>query len=214
VRLPLVASPAAGRRWRGLVVLFVVGVLAARPVEAASILSVSFADLTQRAEFIFEGRVIEVAARPVPGFDAIQTCASFLIAEILKGSHPGDRIELCFLGGTLGDERMEVPGIRYPTEGERGVYFVETLSRQQINPLLGWTQGQFLVAPSSEGGPDTVTTVDGSPVIGLRSDIDPPKGLSNGVAKGVTIGPGDGTEAAMTLRDFKSRVADILKPKQ
>lgn len=55
----------------------------------------------------------------------------------------------------------------YPKLGERGIYFVESLSQQNINPLMGWSQGHFLIE-SDALQTDRVMTDNHLPVLGVE----------------------------------------------
>ena len=68
---------------------------------------------------------------------------------MLKGEYAGSTLELRFLGGTVGTARLEVTDMLVPQVAERGIYFVESLSAPQVNPLVGWSQGHFLIEPQA-----------------------------------------------------------------
>jgi len=74
--------------------------------------------------------------------------------------------------------------MRPPQPGETGVYFVESLVRRQIHPLLGWTQGHFLVESSTDGI-EHMTTVGHKPVVALD---DQAAAGSSAVAEGAPLG--------------------------
>jgi hypothetical protein len=106
------------------------------------------------------------------------------VIDILKGNAGATDIELKFLGGSLNGEVLEVNGSRLPRLGEHGIYFVESLSRDLINPLLGWSQGHYLI--KTVAGIESMTTVDAKPIIAIspaEADSDPQtSGASTGTA--------------------------------
>lgn len=136
---------------------------------ATTLLSVSIDELTQRAEFVFEGEVVSVQAQRGGSRGMVSTFVTFRIIDTIKGSAGGETLELKFLGGSFEGERLEVNGSRIPERGERGVYFVESLSQDLINPLLGWSQGQYLI--QSQGGVEQVTSVDARPIVSVSAPV-------------------------------------------
>jgi len=128
---------------------------------------------------VFEGEVIAVEAQRSGSRGMVSTYVTFRVIDTLKGDASAIDIELKFLGGTLNGEVLEVNGSRLPKLGERGVYFVESLSRDLINPLLGWSQGHYLI--TTNGGVDSMTTVDAKPIIAVSPvESATPSGASGG----------------------------------
>lgn len=134
---------------------------------ASTLLRVSVDELTQRAEFVFEGEVVSVQAQRSGARGMISTFVTFNVIDTIKGSASVESIELKFLGGNLEGERLEVNGSRIPELGERGVYFVESLTQDLINPLLGWSQGQYLI--QTEDGVEQVTSVNARPIVSVAA---------------------------------------------
>ena len=134
---------------------------------ASTLLRVSVDELTQRAEFVFEGEVFSVQAQRSGARGMISTFVTFNVIDTIKGSASVESIELKFLGGNLEGERLEVNGSRIPELGERGVYFVESLTQDLINPLLGWSQGQYLI--QTEDGVEQVTSVNARPIVSVAA---------------------------------------------
>ena len=134
---------------------------------ASTLLRVSVDELTQRAEFVFEGEVVSVQAQRSGARGLISTFLTLNVIDTIKGSARVESIELKFLGGNLEGERLEVNGSRIPELGERGVYFVESLTQDLINPLLGWSQGQYLI--QTEDGVEQVTSVNARPIVSVAA---------------------------------------------
>jgi hypothetical protein len=128
--------------------------------KATTILELSFDQVCQGAELIFEGQVVSKETRPSPTDGKPFTYFTFQIIEVIKGSYTGSNIELGFMGGQLGDLTLKVYGMHMPEIGERGIYFVENLSVQQIHPLCGWQQGHCLVISDKQTGQDMVIPVE------------------------------------------------------
>ena len=149
-----------------------------------TLISLSVNSLSEQAEFVFEGEVISVEAQRSGNRGMVNTYVTFCVIDILKGDAGATDIELKFLGGSLNGEVLEVNGSRLPRLGEHGIYFVESLSRDLINPLLGWSQGHYLI--KTVAGIESMTTVDAKPIIAIspaEADSDPQtSGVSTGAA--------------------------------
>lgn len=129
--------------------------------KASTVLELSFDKVCQDAEFVFEGMVISKETRSLNGKPF--TYFTFQIIEVIKGSYIGSTVELGFMGGQSGDSTLKVSGMRMPEEGERGIYFVENLSVQQVHPLCGWQQGHYLVLSDQSSGVEKVVPVQKNP---------------------------------------------------
>ena len=138
---------------------------------------------------IFEGRAVSKETRPSPISGKPYTYFTFEIIDLIKGSYSNPTIEIGFMGGTLGDITLKVTNMRMPEIGERGIYFVENITEQQINPLFGWQQGHYLVITSQKTGQDMVV----------------PAQQENW--KGRSLMLQEGTD----LEDFKRNIRNVLK---
>ena len=118
--------------------------------QATSVRQVTMDEMLQFCEFVFEGKVLGLEAKE-NNQKRIHTYVIFEIQDIIKGDYSSDTITLSFLGGTIGDVTMAVSDMKFPKEGERGIYFVESLDRLQVHPLYGWSQGHFIVKTDDTG---------------------------------------------------------------
>ena len=187
------------------------------PLWATTILGMNIDEVAQGAELIFEGEVVE---RNVLDNAAgmIVTYVTFRIEELIKGEYDEPLLELKFTGGRLGGQIMEISGLRIPSPNEEGIYFVESVNRNLVNPLLGWSQGHYLIY--EESGERRVSTVNDRPVtdvlstrsvpIALRKpvsvidgDTDPATGV---VASSDTPGP----DQALTTESFKAKIRALI----
>ena len=137
-------------------------------VNASSIKQVGINELIEQSELVFEGRVISSDARWNDTKTLIKTFVTFEVDEVISGDYQLKAIELSFVGGRIGNNNVEAKGLRQPAVGEKGIYFVHSLTQQLVNPLVGWSQGQFLLK-KNELGKDIVMTDSEHPVIGLRN---------------------------------------------
>jgi hypothetical protein len=178
---------------------------------ATTIRAVTFEELLQYAEFVFEGRVIAVESVMPPNSRLPRTCVLFEISEVLKGSHSDDTVDLCFLGGVSGEYTVHVANMQYPKLDEKGIYFVKSLAGQYANPFYGWNQGHFLIKTDPDTSSNYVTTAGGQPVTGIALEEAPPHMLSKGVAIGVKTTNRLQVGKAWTVEEFKQNLRSMLK---
>ena len=187
------------------------------PLWATTILGMNIDEVAQGAELIFEGEVVEHNVRENAA-GMIVTYVTFRIEELIKGEYDEPLLELKFTGGRLGGQIMEISGLRIPSPNEEGIYFVQSVNRNLVNPLLGWSQGHYLIY--EESGERRVSTVNDRPVtdvlstrsvpIALRKpvsvidgDTDPATGV---VASSDTPGP----DQALTTESFKAKIRALI----
>mgnify|MGYP001031708696 CR=1 FL=1 len=194
--------------------------LAALPAQASTLLSLSVSQLSQQAAMVFEGEVIAVETQRVGARGLIHTFVTFQVDDLVKGEPGSAQLELRFLGGTESGERLEVNGSRLPRLGERGIYFVESLTENLINPLLGWSQGHYLIARN--GSAFEVTTVENKPVTALSAVPEAPQaGVSSrraselriasdmSLARGLSAASA-GSAQGLTPAQFKAGIRALL----
>lgn len=188
----------------------------ARPAAASTVRAIRVEALLQKAELVFEGRVVALeTSSDAP--QRLRTCARFEVIDVLKAPPAGTpaSLRLCFSGGSGPRGARRVEGVVVPSLGEHGIYFVESTTRRLTSPLLGWDQGRFRV----EADPDTpegrVTSADGRDVLAVDDGRGAPAALSSGVAQGVTVG-GEAAGERRALRRalspalFKQRLRTLL----
>jgi hypothetical protein len=122
----------------------VVVALAAAP-QAASVIAPTFDVMTARSQTVFVGQTLDVTSRWVSTSSgrAIVTVVTFKVIRTLKGEL-GGQTQLEFLGGTVGEYRMEVPGMPRFRVGDEDVLFVDERGRP-VSPVVGFMHGRFRV---------------------------------------------------------------------
>jgi len=178
---------------------------------ATTIRKVTFEELLQYAELVFEGRVIAVESVMAPNSHLPRTCVLFEISEIFKGNQSDDTVDLCFLGGISGEYTVQVADMQYPKLDEKGIYFVKSLARQYANPLYGWKQGHFLIETDPDTFREHVMTAGRQPVTGITLEEAPPYRLSTGVASGVKTTDRLQIGKAWTVEEFKQNLRSMLE---
>jgi hypothetical protein len=183
------------------IVLLTVAVFSA-VAQATSVIEVTLEELLQNSAVVFEGQVSAVQVT-VNGNRAIQTLVTFEISDVIKGDVQGKKITLGFMGGEIAGKKLSVSNMQIPALHERGIYFVESTARNQVQPLYGWSQGHLLLEEGADGT-DRVFTRSGRPVRGVMHTQGGRSGkLSNGVARGLLLGDSGDVAAALDNRDFK-----------
>lgn len=188
-------------------------------VFASTVLSMDIDELAAEAELIFEGEVLQHSSQLEAASGIINTYVTFAVFDVVKGDYSGQQLELKFAGGTINGETVEISGLILPRVGEQGIYFVESMSRSLINPLLGWSQGHYLII--EENGERLVNTVSESPV----TDVRPVANIPRTIRKPQTIVESDtdaafgvitdvsaqGIERALTAEEFKDRIQQLIR---
>lgn len=187
------------RRWAGVACL---ALLLPTWASATTLLAIGFGDAVQRAETVVEAQVRSVRTEWPPGQPHPQTWVELSTLAVLAGSAP-DTIRLRFVGGEVDGRRVEVAESPIPAQGERGVFFIESLDRPMLNPLFGWKQG-LLRLRKDAAGTWRVFSADGDAVTGIDARAKAASGqFSSGVAAGLsTAAAGRAVPvAAQALRD-------------
>lgn len=176
-------------------------------LHASSIEQIDFDQLAQSAEVIFEAEVVAVVSRWNSEKTKIHTYIDFDIKDLIKGQLNHSSIRLQFLGGKVDQDEMRISGLIYPSLGEKGVYFVESLDTSMANPLLGWSQGHYVLA-----GDDSITTNSGAAVIEIqpRQKESAASSPSSGVARGLSVDSIIRTGGGMTKQIFKQEIIKTL----
>lgn len=190
-------------------------------LHATSVLQVDMGQLLDNAAVIFEGEVIASEAKWNTEKTYVSTWITFRVDDVLKGDLTSATIIQSFAGGTVGDATLAVSGMVYPQIGETGIYFIENPNRQQVNPIVGWSQGHFKVKKDKQGKERMLTESD-APIQGLddvspsnikgkreQNEADSP--LSEGTAQGLRAGASqDALETAINKEDFKNALRTRL----
>jgi hypothetical protein len=191
----------------GFAVIWMSMMMCVFSASASSVLEVSMDEMLQKSQFVFEGRVTAVKSMENSS-KRIHTYITFEILDVIKGEYNDKTITLRFLGGTVGDVTMGISDMRYPQQGEQGIYFVESLERNQINPLYGWSQGHFIIDRDAAGNPRVMTNRK-LPVTGIKGGTKDRRtgenrhALSHGAARDVVVGQEGKEDSGLTLDEFK-----------
>jgi hypothetical protein len=138
--------------------------LAFAGITATTVIPPTFDQLVKQAELIFQGTVTD--ARSVwegeGGQRHIETYVSFKVDDNVKGD-AGNSYTIRMLGGTVGDQTMEVSDAPKFKVGDRDILFVEH-NYDQFVPLVGIDHGRFHIQHDDATGRDIVVNGEGEPV--------------------------------------------------
>lgn len=133
-------------------------------INATTVIPPTFEQLVGQAEFIFQGTVTDM--RSVwEGEGAqrhIDSYVTFQVQDSVKGD-TGASYTIRMLGGTVGDETMEVTDTPKFKVGDREILFVEH-NNEQFVPLVGINHGRFHVQRDEQSGRDIVVNGEDKPV--------------------------------------------------
>lgn len=180
---------------------------------ASTVIQVSFQEMVATSEFIFEGTVTGQEAIRPEGSKNIFTKVTFAVSDVLKGGNDASTVSLYFMGGTIGSLTLSISDMQIPKNGERGIYFVESIAKRQVHPLYGWNQGRFLILNDRDGNP-RIHTAKGKPIRSVGKIAAPSVAALLDGATSAALGVELASETAgggsgLTPGAFKQRIRDI-----
>lgn len=134
-------------------------------LRATSVVAPTFSELVAEADGIYRGRVTAVEPRRVDrpdGGNVIKTFVTVAVDKVLKGAEKTE-VVLEFLGGTIGDERLEVSGMPKFTVGSREIVFVQK-NGTQFCPLVGMMHGRYKVMRDPARATEFIVRDNGMPL--------------------------------------------------
>lgn len=134
---------------------------------ATTVIPPTFEQLVGQAELIFQGTVTDARAvwEGEGGQRHIETYVTFKVEDNVKGN-AGSSYTIRMLGGTVGDETMEITDTPHFKVGDRDILFVEH-NYDQFVPLVGIQHGRMHVQRDEATGRDIVVNAEGEPVKNL-----------------------------------------------
>ena len=150
-------------KMKHLLPLAVIGIVLTRAT-ATTVIPPTFDQLVQQADVIFQGSVTDVKS-VWEGEGAqrhISSYVTFQVQDSIKGN-AGASYTIRMLGGTVGDETMEVTDTPKFHVGDRDILFVEH-NFDQFVPLVGIQHGRLHVQHDEQTGRDVILNAEGEPV--------------------------------------------------
>jgi hypothetical protein len=144
-------------------VLVVAAFVGMNSLPGTTVIPPTFDDLISRAQVIFQGVVTDVRSQWAGegAQRSIVSYVTFKIEDAVKGN-PGGTYTIRMLGGTVGDQTVEVTDSPKFKVGNRDILFVENNGSQFV-PLVGIMHGRFRIQ-HDQSGHDVVMTNEGEPL--------------------------------------------------
>ena len=181
--------------------LAALAVLSSALATATTVVQPTFQQLVSHAETVFEGVVLDVqsALTADAGGRRISTSVTFQVVKVLKGD-PSPVTVLTFLGGSVGNETLNVDGVPKFVVGDRDVLFVNAHA-QLVSPLVALMHGRFRIVKEPRTSRDVVYRFN-STTFSSTSRL--------GAVEAERAAP----DQAMALADFESQVvAEVERQK-
>jgi hypothetical protein len=135
-----------------LTILMAGAMMAMVAARATTVAPTTFSEIVSRAEVIISGEVMSRRCEWIgTGSErCIVTMVTMQVKGVYKGAPPV-QLELQFLGGTVGDTTLEVPGVPQFKIGEKSILFVEK-NRKAFCPLAGVYHGKLTIERDPQTG--------------------------------------------------------------
>jgi len=146
---------------------------AAAAMHATTVVPPTFDELVARSQTVFVGQTLDVRSQWVSTSSgrAIVTLVTFKVLRTLKGELGGQTV-LEFLGGTVGEYRMEVAGMPKFRVGDEDVLFIDERG-QPVSPVVGFMHGRFRILEDPASGRRSVARYNFEPLASV-SDLGAP----------------------------------------
>ena len=161
-------------------------------------------ETAKAAELIFEGVVLASESRWNNAKTDIITVITFRVDDVIKGDYAQPTLSLRFAGGQVDNDRVQYQAVVYPQLGEAGIYFVESINRNLINPLVGWSQGHFMLDADNAVMSNQHRAVMSLETVAPAAQTQ----ISQGAASGVVLGKAG--ETGMSKQKFKQAINAML----
>jgi hypothetical protein len=174
-------------------------------LRATSVVPPSFSELVQDADAIYRGRVAAVQARRSPrpdGGSVINTFVTLTVERVLKGPAQTE-VTLEFLGGTVGDETLEVSGMPKFSVGAEEYVFVQK-NGVQFCPLVAFTHGRYRIRRDETAARDFIARDNGDPLTETAQVQQPMTPLPAPVR---AASMAEAVSRALTPASFETRIA-------
>lgn len=133
-------------------------------LHAVSVAPPSFEDLVRRSDLVVRTEVLgtRCVEKGEGATRRIVTLIALRVEKILVGNAVPD-LELEMLGGTVGDESLEVSGMTTFNKGDRDILFIAGNGRA-LCPLVAMNHGRYLRVRAAGDGVERVARADATPL--------------------------------------------------
>jgi hypothetical protein len=171
------------------------------PARALSNLALTPSELAQNADLIVTGRVVSQSTHWNQAHTMIFTDVRFAIdppvyATATSKSVATGELVLSFAGGTIGDTTALISDQQSWEQGRRYLLFTRDDGRTYADPIIGGSQGAFLLMTDEATGRELVLTRAGRPVLSIgQSELRTGQGPVAAIRAGVVVYEGGATPA-------------------
>lgn len=141
-------------------------------VDASTVEPMSLAQMSERAQLIFTGRVIEQRTGWNVSRTRLYTYTTFEVDRYLKGGSGAATVEIRVWGGQVGQYRVMVSGAPSFGQGEEVLLFLGGGGAQMLTPL-GMSLGKFTLSTNADGARVVKRDIRGLMFERHRSDSTP-----------------------------------------
>ena len=158
----------------------------------------SFDDLVQKSDLIFEGEVSDMQCRYGAGQKMILTDVTFEVERPVyvkeeAASRLSDPVVLTFAGGDIGGRSVQVSETPVFKMNARYLIFTRLDGKTYASPIIGGTQGLLRIHKDEATGKDYPLTTGGNPIVGFDGphlSLGPPVSkIERGRAQKATTAP-------------------------
>ena len=128
-----------------IVVLVLVGLLAASAAFATTVQKLTLQDLTKKSDSIVRARVTDATSSWDANHKEIYTYTTFQILEPVKGRKGETTLTIREIGGTVGNIASIVPGMPSFKKGEEVVLFLTQKDAAGYPWVMGLQQGKYTI---------------------------------------------------------------------
>jgi len=171
--------------------------------QATTVSPTSFTEMVSQADVIVTGQVQSQRCewRGTGSERRIVTIVTLEVQAAHKGAPPA-RLELQFLGGTVGDTTLEVSGVPQFKIGEKSILFVEK-NGKKFCPLAGIYHGKLTIEREAGTGREILVRHNRQPLTDVREI-----GADDGTM--ARAAGADGTRQPLSVGAFVGRIGQEL----
>ena len=172
---------------------------------ATTVAPTTFSEIVAQAEVIVTAQVLARRCEwaGTGNERRIVTVVTLEVQAVHKGT-PLTRLELVFLGGTVGDTTLEVAGVPQFQVGERSVLFVEKNGRK-FCPLAGICHGKLTIEHDARTGRQILLRHNRRPLMDIRElgSVEGPVAQAAGAAPDA--------QQPLTVDEFAAQIRQELR---
>ena len=137
-------------------------------LSASSVVRVDVGQLSQLANSIVGGRVVNIAAEKNPDNGYIYSKVTLQVSQAIPSYLAGREYQFRMVGGELNGKRSHIAGMPRFQVGQDVVLFLNNRPADVFGPTVGLWQGVFFVERDAATGKQTVTDHQHRPILDVK----------------------------------------------